>query len=81
MSFKGGLASEPWTIERALHLALAAIAILGWTVACTALLRQVEAPPGPARESARAKVSVRIALRPDSPAATMRLLLHSNASR
>src|SRR5262245_9422119 len=32
MSVKGGLASEPWTVEGALHLALAAVAMLGWAV-------------------------------------------------
>jgi len=58
MSVKGGLVSEPWTVEHALHLALAAVAILGWTIALTTLLRHADAPQGLARENARAKVSV-----------------------
>ena len=55
---KGALASEPWTVERVLHLALAPVAIVGWAVALTALVRQAEAPKDIARESARAKLSV-----------------------
>jgi len=58
MSVKGGLASEPWTMERALHLALAAVAIMGWTIALTTLLRHAEAPQGFARENTRATLSV-----------------------
>ena len=54
---KGGLASEPWTVERALHLTLAAVAILGWTVALTTLMRHAEAPQGLARQNARANLS------------------------
>jgi hypothetical protein len=55
---KGGLASESWTVERALHLALAAVAILGWTIALTTLMRHAEAPQGLPRENAREKLSV-----------------------
>jgi len=53
MNVKGGLASEPWTVERALHLALAAVAILGWAVACTTVMQQIEAPHDIAHERAR----------------------------
>jgi hypothetical protein len=53
MSVKGGLASEPWTVERALHLALAAVAILGWAVAYATVMQQIEAPQDIAHESAR----------------------------
>jgi hypothetical protein len=41
---KSGLAGKPWTLERALHLTLAAVAILGWSIAYTALMRQIETP-------------------------------------
>jgi hypothetical protein len=40
---------EPWTIERTLHLLLAAIAIGGWALAYTALTRGAD----PAQEIAR----------------------------
>jgi hypothetical protein len=30
---------EPWTLEGKLHLGLAAVAVLGWTIAYTALTR------------------------------------------
>jgi hypothetical protein len=33
--------SEPWSVERTLHLGLAGIVILGWTVAYAALTRGV----------------------------------------
>jgi hypothetical protein len=30
---------EPWTVERTLHMLLAAIAVIGWVVAYTALVK------------------------------------------
>jgi hypothetical protein len=32
-------AREPWTVERALHMLLAAIAVMGWVVAYTVLVK------------------------------------------
>ena len=34
--------AEPWTLERRLHLGLAAVAIMGWILAYTALTRGVD---------------------------------------
>jgi hypothetical protein len=58
MSDKGELASEPWTVERALHLALAAVAILGWAIAYATVMQQIEPPQDITRESPRTNVSV-----------------------
>ena len=53
---------EPWTVERKLHTLLAAVAVLGWMLAYTALTRGIEAPQDTAREeSAPTKVSVNLA--------------------
>jgi len=54
--------AEPWTLERSLHLALAAVAIMGWALAYTALTRGIEGPQDIARsESPGTKVSVNLA--------------------
>ena len=34
--------AEPWTLERRLHLGLAAVAVMGWVLAYTALTRGVD---------------------------------------
>jgi hypothetical protein len=34
--------AEPWTLERKLHLGLAAVAVMGWVLAYTALTRGIE---------------------------------------
>ena len=34
--------AEPWTLERRLHLGLAAVAVMGWLLAYTALTRGVD---------------------------------------
>jgi hypothetical protein len=34
--------AEPWTLERTLHLGLAAVAIMGWVLAYTTLTRGVD---------------------------------------
>lgn len=34
--------AEPWTLERKLHLGLAAVAVMGWVLAYTALTRGVD---------------------------------------
>ena len=34
--------AEPWTLERRLHLGLAAVAIMGWVLAYTALTRGID---------------------------------------
>ena len=41
--------AEPWTLEGKLHLALAAVAVLGWTIAYTALTRGFDASQDIAR--------------------------------
>ena len=53
--------AEPWTLERRLHLGLAAVAVLGWVLAYTALTRGIEGSQDTARnESAVTKVSVNL---------------------
>jgi hypothetical protein len=50
--------TEPWTLEGKLHLALAAVAILGWTIAYTALTRGFDGSQDIARsQSAGTKVT------------------------
>ena len=74
---KAWLASrEPWTVERMLHLGLAAVAVMGWTLAYTALMRGVDPPPEVARsESARTEISANLTslqapnMSPSAPAA------------
>jgi hypothetical protein len=41
--------AEPWTLERRLHLGLAAVAIMGWVLAYTALTRGIEGSQDVAR--------------------------------
>jgi len=54
--------AEPWTLERSLHVALAAVAVMGWALAYTALTRGIEGSQDMARsESAVTKVSVNLA--------------------
>jgi hypothetical protein len=54
--------AEPWTLERRLHLALAAVAVMGWVLAYTALTRGIEGSQDLARsQSAGTKVSVNLA--------------------
>jgi hypothetical protein len=54
--------AEPWTLERSLHVGLAAVAIMGWALAYTALTRGIEGSQDIARsESAGTKVSVNLA--------------------
>jgi hypothetical protein len=61
-------ANEPWTVERKLHLGLAAIAVLGWTLAYTALTKRIDTPQFMARnDSAPAKISVSLATPQASP--------------
>jgi hypothetical protein len=53
--------AEPWTLERRLHLALAAVAIMGWVLAYTALTRGVDGSQDIARsEDGGMKVSVNL---------------------
>ena len=52
---------EPWTVEGKLHLALAAVAFLGWTVAYTVLTRGPDGSPHIASENAGAKVTASLA--------------------
>ena len=54
--------AEPWTLERRLHVCLAAVAIMGWALAYTALTRGIDGPQDMARsESSATKVSVNLA--------------------
>lgn len=53
--------AEPWTLERSLHLGLAAVAVMGWVLAYTALTRGVDGSQDTARsEGAVTKVSVNL---------------------
>lgn len=53
--------AEPWTLERRLHLGLAAVAIMGWVLAYTALTRGVDGSQNIARsEDGGMKVSVNL---------------------
>jgi hypothetical protein len=50
--------AEPWTLEGKLHVGLAAVAVLGWTIAYTALTRGFDASQDIARsESVGTKVT------------------------
>jgi hypothetical protein len=54
--------AEPWTLEGKLHLGLAAVAVLGWTIAYTALTRGFDASQDIARsESPGTKVTASLA--------------------
>ena len=54
--------AEPWTLEGKLHLGLAAVAVLGWTIAYTALTRGFDASQDIARsESVGTKVTASLA--------------------
>ena len=54
--------AEPWTLEGKLHLGLAAVAILGWTIAYTALTRGFDASQDIARsERVGTKVTASLA--------------------
>jgi hypothetical protein len=54
--------AEPWTLERGLHVGLAAVVIVGWALAYTALTRGIEGSRDIARsESAGTKVSANLA--------------------
>jgi hypothetical protein len=48
---------EPWTTEQLLHLALAAVAIVGWSLVYVTLMRGVD-PPQVARDSLRTEASL-----------------------
>ena len=37
-------APEPWTLERTLHLALAGVVIVGWTLVYMTLMRGIDRP-------------------------------------
>jgi hypothetical protein len=53
--------AEPWTLERKLHLGLAAVAIMGWVLAYTALTRGVDGTRDIARsEGGGMKVSANL---------------------
>ena len=53
--------AEPWTLERRLHLGLAAVAIMGWVLAYTALTRGVDGSQDIARsEGAGMQVSANL---------------------
>ena len=53
--------AEPWTLERRLHLGLAAVAIMGWVLAYTALTRGVDGTQDIARsEGGGMQVSVNV---------------------
>lgn len=53
---------EPWTVERKLHTLLAAIAVLGWTLAYTALTTGTDTSRDIARgQSAPIKVTASLA--------------------
>ena len=41
--------AEPWTLERRLHLGLAAVAVMGWVLAYTALTRGIDGSQDTAR--------------------------------
>ena len=53
---------EPWTVERTLHLALAGIAVIGWTLAYTALMRGTDSPRDPVARGASAGTKVSASL-------------------
>ena len=54
--------AEPWTLEGKLHLGLAAVAVLGWTIAYTALTRGFDPSQDIARsERAGTKVTASLA--------------------
>jgi hypothetical protein len=53
--------AEPWTLERRLHLGLAAVAVMGWILAYAALTRGIDGSQEVARsEGAGMKVSVNL---------------------
>jgi len=53
--------AEPWTLERRLHLGLAAVAVMGWVLAYTALTRGIDGSQDIARsEGAGMQVSVNL---------------------
>ena len=49
----------PWTWEQLLHVALAAVAILGWSLVYVTLMRDID-PPRVAKDSLRTEVSVNL---------------------
>ncbi len=54
--------AEPWTLERRLHLGLAAVAIMGWVLAYTALTRGTDGSQDIARsEGGGTKVTASLA--------------------
>jgi hypothetical protein len=62
LSNAGRANREPWTVEQKLHLGLAAIAVLGWSLAYTVLTRGIDTPQDIARaEDAGTKVTVSLA--------------------
>jgi hypothetical protein len=53
--------TDPWTLERRLHLALAAVAVMGWVLAYTALTRGIDGAQDTARsEGAGMKVTANL---------------------
>jgi hypothetical protein len=62
LSNAGRANREPWTVEQKLHLGLAAIAVLGWSLAYTVLTRGIDTPQDMARtEDPGTKVTVSLA--------------------
>jgi hypothetical protein len=51
---------EPWSMEQLLHVALAAVAILGWSLVYMTLTRGID-PPQVAKDSLRTEVSINLA--------------------
>jgi hypothetical protein len=51
---------EHWTTEQLLHLALAAVAILGWSLVYVTLTRGVD-PPQVAKDNIRTEISINLA--------------------
>lgn len=55
---------EAWTIEQKLHLCVAAVAVLGWTIAYTTLMHGID----PARDVARTDIRTAVSANLPTPA-------------
>ena len=51
---------DPWTLEQLLHAAIAAVAILGWSLVYVTLMHGVD-PPKVAKDSIGTKISANLA--------------------
>ena len=61
MGTRSWFVREPWTVERLLHVALAAVAVIGWTLAYQTLTRK---EPQVTRSEPATKLSANIEAQP-----------------